>query len=93
MYLIMEFNKINYPINNGKIYLAISKSEPFRKIFVRYEQDIIFTYFSIDGEDIHVLYPDDFHRLDDIMLFYEINLPSELVKKIQSYGTQYNYVI
>ena len=86
----MEFQQINNKNNYGKIYLATNNLIPCRKIFVVYNHDIIFTYFSLNGQDIPVLYPDDFHGLDDKMLFYELKLPTDVIKKIQSYGTQYN---
>jgi len=86
----MNFQQINNQNNYGKIYLAINNITPYRRIFVTYNNDTIFTYFSLLGNEIQVIYPDDFHGSDDIMFFYELKLPDDVIKKIQSYGTQYN---
>jgi len=89
----MNFQQINNHNNYGKIYLAINNITPYRKIFVTYNHDIIFTYFSLNGQDIPVIYPDDFHGVDESMFFYELKLHADVIKKIQSYGTQYNNAI
>jgi hypothetical protein len=75
--------------NSGKIYLAVTNTFPPRKIFVCYNNKNNFTYFSTSNNNIDVKYPDDFHSINETIQFYEINLPEEIVKYIQSYGSQY----
>ena len=86
----MNFNQINNYKNYGKIYLGITDTTPSRKIFIRYNNNNNFTYFSINNNNIDVIYPGDFHSIDETIKFYEINLPEEIVKEIQEYGTQYS---
>ena len=86
----MNFEQINNYKNYGKIYLGITNTNPIRKIFIRYNNNNNFTYFSINHCNIDVKYPDDFHATNESIQFYEINLPEEIVKEIQKYGTQYN---
>jgi hypothetical protein len=69
--------------NSGKIYLAVTNTFPPRKIFVCYNNKNNFTYFSTSNNNIDVKYPDDFYSIN------EINLSEEIVKYIQSYGSQY----
>ena len=87
----MNFQQLNNVNNNGKIYLAItdSKNNSSRKVFVRYDGNNNFTYFSLVNVNIPVIYPIDFHNEHETIEFYEINLPEEIVKNIQNYGTQY----
>jgi hypothetical protein len=93
----MNFYSLNSLNNYGKIYLAITDTKnnlkciknASRKVFVRYDGINKFTYFSLNGSNISVIYPNDFHNKNETIAFYEINLPEEIVKNIQSYGTQY----
>ena len=87
----MNFQQLNNVNNNGKIYLAIidSKHTSNRKVFVRYDCNNNFTYFSLINSNIPVIYPIDFHDENETIAFYEINLPEEIVKNIQNFGTQY----
>ena len=87
----MNFQQLNNVNNNGKIYLAIidSKHDSNRKVFVRYDGNNNFTYFSLVNSNIPVIYPKDFHNENETIAFYEINLPEEIFKNIQNFGTQY----
>lgn len=93
----MNFHTLNNLNNYGKIYLAITDTKKnlnciknaSRKVFIRYDSSNKFTYFSLNGSNILVIYPNDFHSKNETIAFYEINLPEEMVKNIKSYGTQY----
>jgi len=86
----MNFNQINNIQNYGKVYLAVidTNKQP-RKVFVKYNNENNFLYFSLANLDILVKYPKDFHDVNETIKFYEINLPDEIIKHIQKYGTQY----
>jgi hypothetical protein len=93
----LQFENINNDKNIGKVYLAVTNTTPPRRVFVRYDGDINFTYFlnvdpdSFNGinDEARITYPNDFHSENETISFYEMSIPDNIAKKIQLYGTQY----
>ena len=84
----MNFNELK----NGKIYLAVvsSPNSRSRKIFVQYNGDNNFLYYALDGTEMPVSYPDDFHAENETIEFYEMNLPEVVIHELNK-EFQYGY--
>jgi hypothetical protein len=86
---MLQFVDISNTDNIGKVYLTVTNTIPPRKVFVRYDGDNRFTYFDLMGNDIAIIYPNDFHSLEETISFYEMPISDDIAKFIQSFGTQY----
>jgi len=88
-----SFTDIQNPQNENKIYIAVTYVptetgiNKQRQVFVKYNGDNRFTYYSLDGTQMNITYPNDFHDGTLKTDFLEISkLPTDVMNKILSYG-------